>query len=266
MFQQNTLLGDLRAGSNAVNRAYVGSTIVWPMDSWPLTRPATLAWWRADMRSTLSLSGGKVTAWRDCVSQYEMTQATDAKRPTYSATSFGGAEGITFGSGLYLELGSSPWPVNALNSMMLVVCDQLAPVSDTTMHVLASYGATAVGQRKVTRSVQGGINRGGLEIGNGFTVDLFEQARVDFTGRHSVVAYYGDVSSTAGLDDSVFSGTTTLALRTTTGRTRIGADSDVTPSQYCNAIIRDVLIISGALLSGTDFADYQAWALGRVTV
>lgn len=255
-------LWDLRLEEDAIDRAYLGEDIVWPMDNWPLTRPATLAWWRSDFYSTLDLVGGKVSEWRDCVGQRAAVQATDVDRPVYSETSFANTPGVLFNGG-WLELASSPWPINADNGMMIVVCDQLALPAEAGPDVLAAYGATAVGQRKVTRSVQAGVNRGGFEIGNGFTTDLFEQARVDFSGRHSVICYFGDVSSTASLDDSVFSGTSTLALRTTDGRTRIGADADTTPTEFCNAIIRDVLIISGALLSGTDFLDFQTWAYGR---
>lgn len=260
-------LWNLCLGEDPIDRGYLGEDIVWPVDNWPLTRPATLAWWRSDFYSTLDLSGGKVVAWRDCVAQRAMVQGDDAKRPTYSQTSFAGSPGLAFGDEIWLELASSPWPVNADNGLMIVVADQLAPPSDTELKVLASYGDGANGQRKATRSVQAGVNRGGFEIGNSFSTDLFEQARVDYSGRHSLVIYFGDVSSTAGLDDSVFSGVSSFALRTTAGRTRIGADSaSATPTEFCNAIIRDVLIVSGALLEGDDFNLFTQWAYERALV
>lgn len=248
-----------------VERAYVGNQIVFPKDSWPLTRPTTVAWWRSDIRRMLTLDANdKVISWKDMIGGRLMAQATEAARPQYEATSFVDAPGVAFTLNKFLELGTSPWPLNSLSSMMLVVCDQLESPLNTDLQVLASYGDGPVGQRKVTRTVREGVNRGGFEIGNSWTTDLFEQSRVIFTGVHSVVTFFGDVSSTASLDMDVFSGTSSLALRTASGRTRIGADSeDALPSQFCNAIIRDVLILDVALMGPTDFVDFQAWANKR---
>ena len=249
-----------------VERGYVGTKIVWPKDSWPLSRPATKAWWRSDIRRMLTLDGnGKVQTWKDMVSGRLMSQGTVASRPQYDEDSFVDTPGVIFTFGKFMELASSPWPINALSSMMLVVCDQLATPADTTMHVLASYGNAATQQRKIVRTSRDGVNRGGFEIGNSWSTDLFEQSRVDFSGPHSVTAFFGDVSSTCTLDDSVFSGTSSLALRTAAGRTRIGADSEgAVPTQFCNAIIRDVLILDVALLNGNeDFVNFAAWANRR---
>lgn len=249
-----------------VERGYVGNKIVWPRDSWPLSRPSTKAWWRSDIRRMLTLDGnGKVQTWKDMVAGHLMQQPTEGSRPQYAPSSFVNTPGVQFGSGKFMEMGSSPWPINSLSSMMIVVCDQLEPAGNTTLQVLASYGNLWNQQRKVTRSVREGLNRGGFEIGNSWTTDLFEQSRVVFSGVHSVVTFLGDVSSTAALDEGVFSGTSSLALRTAAGRTRIGADSETTsPLQYCNAIIRDVLILDVALLNGSqDFRDFTDWANRR---
>lgn len=250
-----------------VERGYLGNQIIWPRDSWPLSRPATIAWWRSDIRRMLTLDGNsKVSSWKDMVAGRLMQQATEAARPEYLPEGFAGYPGVHFTVNKFLELLSTPWPLAATSSMMIVVCDQLESPLVTDLQVLASYGNTAVGQRKVIRSVREGVNRGGFEIGNEWTTDLFEQSRVIFSGIHSVVVFFGDVSSTATLDDSVFSGTSSLALRTTAGgRTRIGADSeDALPSQFCNAIIRDVLILDVALLNGNDdFVKFAAWANKR---
>lgn len=250
-----------------VERGYLGDKIIWPRDSWPLSRPATMAWWRSDIRRLLTLDGsGNVSAWKDLVGGKLMQQATVGSRPQYVPEGFEGKPGVKFTLGKFLEYGATPWPINAVSSMMLVVCDQLESPINTDLQVLASYGNTAVGQRKIIRSVREGVNRGGFEIGNTWTTDLFEQARVIFSGAHSVVAFFGDVSSTATLDDSVFSGTSSLALRTPSGgRTRIGADSaSGTPTQFCNAVIRDVIIIDVALLNGNeDFQNYAKWANKR---
>lgn len=248
-----------------VERAYVGTQIVFPKDSWPLTRPTTVAWWRSDIRRMLTLDANdKVTAWKDMIGGRVMAQATEAARPQYGEASFEGAPGVAFSLNKFLELGSSPWPINALSSIMIVVCDQLESPLNTDLQVLASYGNTAIQQRKLVRSVREGVNRGGFEIGNNWTTDLFEQSRVIFTGVHSLMAFFGDVSSTASLDLDVFSGTSSLAVRTAAGRTRIGADSaGASPTQFCNAIIRDVLILDVSLMGPNDFVDFQKWANKR---
>lgn len=259
---------EIAYGAASAQRVYLGPTLLWPPGSGPLDIAATAAWWRADHSGSFDLDGNnKVINWRDQVTGHVLNQATEANRPTYGAASFEGTPGVTFDAAAqtYLTLASSPWPVNALSSMMIVVCDQLTPSSDTSITTLAAYGDTDLAQRKLQRIVAFGSNRAALEIGNTWSVDTFYNPREDYFGPHSVVCWYGDVSSTCNIDDAVFSGVSSFALRTATGRTRVGANAAATPGEFASAIIRDVIIVDAALLTADDFQTYVDWAFGRVT-
>lgn len=265
------LPSSLFLGANAVERAYIGSEIVWPSDPLPLLLGGTTAWWRADARWTMDLdSQGRVVNWRDMISKRVMTQPEAARRPQYDPASFGGTPGITFSSALqtFLSYEAVPWPTERLSSCMVLVCDQLAPPSDPVTKTLASYGLGPVGQRKAQRIVRAGQSRGGFEIGNGWSTDNFTNPRVSFVGRHSMVIWFGDVSSTSNVDLSVFSGVSSFALRTPTtgGRTRIGADCLDVPTEFCDAVIRDVIIVTGANMGVNDFQTYVNWSYERAQV
>lgn len=263
-------LDSLRYGASPINRAYLGADIIWPPDARPLFWPGIQAWWRADARWTLDLDGnGGVVNWRDSKNGYVVSQPVAARRPQWSHSSFAGTPGITFSSMLqtFLTMESVPWQTGLISSGFVCVLDQLTPASKTTSTTIASYGQGPVGQRKAQRLVRVGVNRAGLAIGNGWTEDPYYNPRIDFTGRHSMLAWFQDVGSIANADDSEFAGVSSFALRTPpTGRTRFGCDSLDVPGEFCDAIVRDILVINGMTLgSQQEFLDYVTWSYGRVT-
>ncbi|RVL89766.1 hypothetical protein CN142_37970, partial [Sinorhizobium meliloti] len=135
----------LHVGSDLISRAYLGDEIVYPPGSYPLGSLSTLAWWRADDASSLTLVGGKVSQWRDQIAGHSMAQGTDARRPVYSAASFAASPGVQFSSAgqTYLSMSTSPWPIEGDEGAVLIVCDQLSPASATVPKTLFSYGNTA---------------------------------------------------------------------------------------------------------------------------
>jgi hypothetical protein len=256
--------GALYLGANEVDRAYYGNTIIWPMGAYPLGPVSTLAWWRADDPDMMTLSGGKVTQWFDQINGYAMVQGTDARRPVFSATSFNGSPGITFSSSAqtWLEMASSPWPVNDAQSMVFVVCDQLTPASTATVKTIFAYGNTAFTQRKVQRLVRGGANRAAADVGNTFSTYPIYEGTQNFSGRQAVTAFFGDANSTVALGKE-FAGVNSLAMRTSAGRTRIGADALAVPTEFCDCIIRDVVVVDSFYIQPGEFDAFITWAIAR---
>jgi hypothetical protein len=266
MYFGSAKVAALRLGDTLINRAYFGDDVAWPPGSYPLAPAASLAWWRADDAASMTLVGGKVSEWRDQISGRAMTQATDARRPVYSATSFSGSPGVTFSSSAqtYLSMASSPWPLAGDQAVVIVVCDQLSPASDTAHKTLFAYGNTAFTQRKVQRLVKAGVNRAAAEIGNTFSTYPIYEGTQNFSGIHAVTAFFGDVNTTVAIEKE-FAGVNTLALRTEAGRTRIGADALATPTEFCDCIIRDVVVVNSFIMKTGEFDKYVDWAIGRRT-
>lgn len=256
----------LHVGSDLISRAYLGDEIVYPPGSYPLGSLSTLAWWRADDASSLTLVGGKVSQWRDQIAGHAMAQGTDARRPVYSATSFAASPGVQFSSAdqTYLSMSTSPWPIEGDEGAVLIVCDQLSPASATVPKTIFSYGNTAFTQRKVQRLVVAGVNRAAADIGNTFSTYPIYEGTQNFSGIHAVTAFFGDVNTTVAIEEE-FAGVNTLALRTEAGRTRIGADALAAPTEYCDCIIRDVVIVDTTTMKPGEFDRFVDWAIGRRT-
>lgn len=269
---------DLRLGANRVVRAYLGGACVWPQTAMPLDQPVvpldyltpedapftTLAWWRADAPDSFTLDGDKVIEWRDIAYGIPMRQTVAARRPSWSEASFGGTPGVRFNDALqqFLELGSTPWPLDRKACYLVVIVDQLSPPSDLENKTIFSYGNTQYTQRKIQRRVVVGFDRATITYGNTFGEYAHMHQPVLFWGRHAVLTFVTDVSTSLGVD-GVFAGLMTQALRTEEGRTRIGSDSLVTASEFANCIVRDVIIGDGRSLTSEHWANLQKWILKR---
>lgn len=284
-------VADLKHGTDDIARAYLGGRCVWPPDSVPLDWPlvtltdlppgtpehTTMAWWRADAPDTFTLSGDKVVEWRDVANGYAMGQSVDAQRPTFEATGFGGTPGVRFDKSAqqFLEMLTSPWPIDRDPAYFILVVDTLSPPSDTTKESIVSYGNELTvnpdpalplnpkaAQRKLRREVLIGYNRATIAYGNGFTEYAHMFQPVMFWGRHAIISYLEDVNTSLGVDD-VFAGLMTQALRTVGGRTRLGADSMPTPGEFADCIIRDVVIGHPGVMTQEHWENLQQWIQRR---
>lgn len=261
-------LNNIMLGADAVDRAYYGEALIWPSDGMPLIWPGVQAWFRADAPWTMNLdSNGKVISWADCKNGFVVSQPSAANRPEYQPTGFNGTPGVKFTRALQTYLSSEllPWVTGNTQSGIICVIDQQTPPSFTPSTTIVSYGSGPVGQRKAQRLVRYGSNRGGLAVGNGWTEGPYYNPRVDYTGRHSTMAWFKDVASIANIDESEFAGVSSFAVRTPlTGRTRIGCDCLDVPSEFCDAVIRDVIIIRPSdMASEQEFFDYLTWSYAR---
>lgn len=261
-------LDSIHLGADSVDRVYYGGSLIWPSDAMPLVWPGVQAWFRADAPWTLNLDGnGKVASWTDSKNGFVVSQVNAANRPEYLAEGFNGLPGIKFTRSLQTYLTSEllPWVTGSDQSGIICVLDQLTPPTHTPSTTIVSYGSGPVGQRKAQRLVRYGSNRGGLAVGNGWTEGPYYNPRVDYTGRHSTMAWFKDVASIANIDKSEFAGVSSFAVRTPpTGRTRIGCDCLDVPTEFCDAIIRDVIIINpDDMLDQQEFFDYIDWAYAR---
>lgn len=72
------------------------------------------------------------------------------------------------------------------------------------------------------------------------------------------------MNTTVAIEEE-FAGVNTLALRTEAGRTRIGADALAAPTEHCDCIIRDVVIVDTTTMKPGEFDRFINWAIGRRT-
>jgi len=208
--------------------------------------PDLLAWWDASHTSRIIGSPG-VSTWLDAVAGYNMVQATPASQPVYSATSFGGAPGLSFdGVAQCLALESVPFPTGAAPSEIWGLAQQNALVADATGRTVFSYGgntsATAV-TRILQRIVTGGANRGRGIAGDGAGSNTSTNTAVDFSSRHAMRFQIGATELTVTVDGTT-SPIVSAVPATGTVRCRIGASTINTPGLFWQGVIAAVLVTS----------------------
>lgn len=215
-----------------------------------------VAWWDAEVPSSLTLSGGSVSAWLDQVAGYSAVQAVGGSKPTFSSTSFNGRPGITFdGVDDYLELTPLPvaFPIGASPVEFWAVLDQLALPADTGDRVVASYGdtTTATG-RRMSRTVSTGTNRGQVLIGSGGGSTGAMNTAVDLSGRHVMRGIVGASASQCDVDGAV--GTPSAVVPAAGSvRLRIGSSNGgATGGSFMNGRISTLFFTS--LLGAADAA------------
>lgn len=207
-----------------------------------------IAWW--DAGSGVTESGGAVSAWADSVGALTVAQGTAGNKPTYSATSFRGAPGITFdGTDDYLSVastGSLPSGGNACEIWALV--DQTALVADTNNRFILSFGSVnSTARRTLYRRVSGGANEARGDIGNGSAATSINfTGLADFSGPNVVRLAVGASSSRGQINGGPFTATFTVTPNTTTAITAIGANGALTGTQLWQGQIAAILV-TGAL-------------------
>lgn len=186
-----------------------------------------LAFWDAEVASTLTLSGPSVTTWTDRKVGYAPTQAVGGSKPLYSATSFNGRPGITFdGLDDYLLLASSSIPSGAIDLELWALLDQTSLVADTTdRYALSIGGAASVNnQVRLMRSVVSGVNRAGARAGNGTTNNGVNTIAADFSGRHVIRAKFNQSGFSVAIDGSALTTSASIIPNTTGTAIALGAN------------------------------------------
>ena len=208
----------------------------------PRTIGKLVAWWDAEVFSSLLLSGSAVAAWRDVVGGASLTQSFGSSRPTYGRTSFNGRPGITFdGTDDCLErTGVSPMTSGAASGEMWALVGQSALAADATFRSAFVAGNSSGNKRELARTVASGTNRGIGATFNGTTTPTAQDTTVDFSTRHVLRAIFEPTLLTFEID-GVTTTTSISQNSTSTSRTRIGANAAGTVASFWSGPINSAL-------------------------
>lgn len=207
---------------------------------------ALLAWWDADEGIAYG-TGSDVASWTDRKAGLVAAQATAGSRPSYSATGFNGAPGLTFdGTADCLLLASPPFPIGADPCEIWAVVQQDALGDDATVRVVAAYADATNNARRLERTVVTAVNRARASVGTGAASVSVTGSTVSLSSRHVMRAVFGATQVSLQTDGNT--PTTAVAVPSTLAtRFRIGANAiSATAGSFWNGKIRDV-IVTGAL-------------------
>ena len=223
-----------------------------------------LAWWTADDANTVTLVGSAVSAWRDKKNGYELTQSLGAARPAYSATSFNGKPGLSF-DGVDDRLSEESvfsFPIGSAGGEIWGVIQQNAAAADAGTKVMLSYGGSSSAVRRgAGRIAASGVNRGQVDVGNGSVVSGANNLLVDLSGRHVLRGKIEPTVCSVDVDTTPAASSTSVIPATGTVRTRIGAISNTSASNFWNGLMRDVIVTQP--LSAGKASDLLSYLLAR---
>lgn len=220
--------------------------------------------WDASRSAMTDDGAGLISALVGLKSGYILSAATTA-RPTYSATSFNGAPGLTFNgtanamtcttAGL---LAALPAAAGACELWALV--SQAALVADTGARYAMGYGAAVNTGRVIGRGVATGVNRGRVGTGDGSALQLRNEGTIDLSTRHVIRATIGATESVVYID-GVASTALSVVPSTTASRVVLGANPAVSPGNFWEGVIAFAAITLP--LSVARAADLHAHLMGR---
>lgn len=215
----------------------------------------TLAWW--DSSQGVSTSSSSVTSWIDRKSGYNAVQGTSASQPTFSVTSFNGAPGITSdGTDDFLEIETSPFPIDA-NPIEIWAVSQNTDIISTTTRILVSYGAAAATARRLGRQTG---NTMFIATGTGGGAP-FAATTDTVPSRHVLNARIGATTSFVSIDGGTENSVSAVPATTNT-RFRIFANSgSASANQFWQGVTRHIVITS-PLTSGQRTL-MLAWAMSQ---
>lgn len=195
-----------------------------------------LLWLDADRDDLITEAAGAVSSWLDIKNAYNFAQA-GAGKPTYSATSFNGAPGISSdGTDDELTLASQPLPSGAGDFEVFALCQQDALAADATIRRLFGWGANSSGTSfGIQRNVVGGVNRAQLSVGNGSAI-LVTDANVDFSSRHLIHAKVTPTETTLTVDNEHVTGPTAIVPAIGSIRARVFASTANTPAIFWQGV------------------------------
>lgn len=222
-----------------------------------------LAWWTADRSSLITLSGSQVTSWKDVVAGYNCIQAVSGSRPLWSATSFNGAPGVTFDSAddeVTLTGVPVTFPTAAAPGEIWGILQQDAlPADASTRRLFAYGGSTNNDSRYATRTVAGGVNRGGLTAGTGASTVSAAETTVNYNTRHVQRSVITGSQIRLAVDNGAM--TPDVACVPSTGTTLVRIGASTSGIGFWNGKIRDIIVTSP--LTTDEAAALLAWALPR---
>jgi hypothetical protein len=186
--------------------------------------------WDAGRSDLITRDGaGLVSEWRSAAVVAPMVQATAAKQPVYSATSFGGFAGVTF-DGVddeltYTMVGGERFPLGALPFECWVVASSASDGTDTTQRNFFSYGNSGglrvlarIGDALHHNRMRGNINgAGSANVNPGADLGIRFFSRVLNTGTTTTVQVNDKTDYLNHIQSAP------LIPATITGRARIGA-------------------------------------------
>ena len=214
-------------------------------------------WWNADDVSRLVISGGQVSDWTS-VKGLTLSQATSGAQPTWSATGFNGAPGVTFDGvddvlSAVSALGRIP---GTSGYYLLAVVDQVALPADATTRAILTLGTSNGSRRMLARGVVSGANR---IRGIVDATDAYGTSG-NFSGRKLVALHVGAAATDTYLD-AVLDTSTAVAPAAHSARTRIGANQAGT-GNFWNGKMRDVMAVRDTI-SAAQLAKLNAFLLAR---
>lgn len=193
------------------------------------------AWWSGEFASSLTISGGTVTTWRD-VKGGLTPVAVVAPQLVGNWLRFDGSTTLLSVSGVGgLPTGATPCEMWALTA-------QSALVADTSSRTLFGYGGTSTTSRRLRRAVISAANRVDIIVGDGSLSNQSIEGTVDFSGRHIVRGRVTATECSVSVDGGAFNTPVASVPSTGTTRTRIGCDTAGSPGQFWNGDVHSILV------------------------
>jgi hypothetical protein len=204
-----------------------------------------LGFWDAEDAATLTLSGGKVSAWADKIGAYTPAQATEANQPVYDATSLNGRPAVEFdGTAHHLTLASVPFPTGGTECEIWMLARNSRPGATTALNTFFAYGNTGtVGTaRYLGRVGASGVNRNRAVGGDGSANFSANGTAVDTEGIHVFRGKFLADGVTGEVDGQVDGEAAGTLGGTSTTRLRIGANASTTAANFALIDVNKILV------------------------
>lgn len=215
--------------------------------------------WDANDTALITESSGSVSAWTGNKLGVTISQATEAFKPVYNATSFNGAPGIAFdGSDDFLaHLSTTGLPTGTTAFEIWALVQQDALVADTTSRTCVGYGASSAGSAcQIRRRVSGGQNQVVFLTSGTGTVET----TTSFSSRHAIRALAQNALRVEIDGTASTPGSATHNLGDT--RLRFGATAVTTAAEFWEGQIAGIWITK--LLDSTQAALMLAYLTARI--
>lgn len=205
-----------------------------------------LGYWDADSRywgtkGGITQSGGVVSAWTDAVAGDAAAQGTGSAQPAFNATGFSGGPCLTFdGIDDCLTMASQPFTSGSTPIEIWGLISQDAPTTDATTRFHISMGDNNANYVRAGRTVTASINRMFSQI-SGVSLGNLVGTTQDYSGHH-VMRLIAGSSAQSQSSDGVTDGASAVTPSTGPTRTRIGAFSNTSASNFHWGAIVAILV------------------------
>lgn len=220
--------------------------------------------WDAERSDLITIATG-VSAWNGSKLGLSLVQGTGANQPTYSATSFAGAAGLTFDgtNDTLLYTLSGELPASAVPGEIWALVSQDVEVGTAGAKTIVSYGDTGnLGRRALIRNVVSS-NKNVIQaiVGTG-AANPVATSSDGFNGRNFIRARVGPTNSQIALNNFRFSGGNIITPATTATRLRVGANSNSSADGFWTGQI--ALVAFTKLLYPTLAEQFSKYLLRRI--